>query len=353
MTPEQADAIASICIFAALADGSKHPEEREHLKSVFDSLDGASHAQVYQRVILKKTDLATEAAKLDTPELQNLAYEMAVCTTDADNVTTEAERAFLADLATKLNIDAPVATQVREQADTIAAYDLEEDAKAETLTINDITGEAAAVAVGGAAAAAMTAATDRTPTQPDEATAKHAADIAREKKLDSMILKYAILNGALELLPQNLATMAVLPLQTKMVYRVGKEHGYTLDRRSITEFIGVLGIGMTSQVVENFARDLFGKFAKKTLGKTAGKLVKKSTGPLMTFATTYALGQVAKQYYAGGRKLSAVNLKALFQSELQNGKALYAKHETDVQAASTNIKPTEILNMVRGKAAPA
>ena len=353
MTPEQADAVASICIFAALADGQKHPEEREHLKTVFDSLDGSSHAQVYQRVVLKQTDLAAETAKLDSPELKQLAYEMAVCTTDADGVTTDAERAFLADLAGKLDIPSAQATVVREEADTVASFELEEEAKSETLTLEDITGEAAAVGVGVAAGGAMAVASSGAPSKPDEATAESAADAAREKKLDSMVLKYSILNGALELLPQNLATMAVLPLQTKMVYRIGKEHGYSLDRKSIMEFIGVLGVGMTSQVVENFARDLFGSLAKKALGKTAGKLVKKSTGPLMTFATTYAMGQVAKQYYAGGRTLKAVDLKAIFTREVEQGKKMFVKHEGDVQNASRNIKPTEVLNMVRGKAAPA
>jgi len=34
-------------------------------------------------------------------------------------------------------------------------------------------------------------------------------------ELDTMILNYAILNGALELLPQNLASMAIIPLQMR------------------------------------------------------------------------------------------------------------------------------------------
>ena len=47
---------------------------------------------------------------------------------------------------------------------------------------------------------------------------------------DSVILNYAILNGALELLPDTLASMAIIPLQMKMVYRIGKSYGYELDR---------------------------------------------------------------------------------------------------------------------------
>jgi len=48
---------------------------------------------------------------------------------------------------------------------------------------------------------------------------------------DRMILNCAIVNGALELLPDTLASMAIIPLQMKLVYRIGKSYGYKLDRR--------------------------------------------------------------------------------------------------------------------------
>ena len=73
-----------------------------------------------------------------------------------------------------------------------------------------------------------------------------------------MILNYSILNGALELLPQSLASMAIIPLQMKMVYRIGKSHGYELDRGHIKDFIATLGVGLTSQYVEQFGRKLVG-----------------------------------------------------------------------------------------------
>ena len=69
-----------------------------------------------------------------------------------------------------------------------------------------------------------------------------------------MILNYAILNGALELLPESLATMAIIPLQMKMVYRVGMSHGFELDRGHIKDFIATLGVGLTSQYVEQIGR---------------------------------------------------------------------------------------------------
>src|SRR6266566_5256826 len=47
---------------------------------------------------------------------------------------------------------------------------------------------------------------------------------------DRMILNTAILNGALEIMPHTLATMAIIPVQMRMVYQIGKRRGYELDR---------------------------------------------------------------------------------------------------------------------------
>lgn len=173
----------------------------------------------------------------------------------------------------------------------------------------------------------------------------------RDAQLDSMILKYAILNGGLELLPQSLATMAILPLQMKMVYRVGKAYGHELDRGHIREFLAVIGIGATAQVVENFARKFLGGFLKKAGGKMAGKVGKAATGAAMSFATTYALGQVARRYYAGGRSLAAVDLKALFAEQVQSAQGLYAQHAPQVEAASQQLDVRQVLDMVRGGSA--
>jgi uncharacterized protein (DUF697 family) len=168
------------------------------------------------------------------------------------------------------------------------------------------------------------------------------------RDVDASILRYAILNGGLELLPQGLATLAIVPLQMKMVYGVGKAYGVTLDRGHIKEFIATVGVGMTSQVVENFARNLLGGFARKLGGKTAGKLVGAATGAAMTFATTYAMGQVAKQYYAGGRTLSAVDLRALFSREVDRAKGLYTQYRPQVEQSARNTDASQILAMVRG-----
>jgi len=109
----------------------------------------------------------------------------------------------------------------------------------------------------------------------------------------------------------------------------------------------VIGVGMTSQVMESYARKLFGKVAKKTLGKKVGKVAKKATGPLLAFATTFAIGQVAKRYYASGRTLSNVNLKSIYQESMSQGQQLYSQYSGQVASSARSTNLSQLMSMVR------
>jgi uncharacterized protein (DUF697 family) len=170
--------------------------------------------------------------------------------------------------------------------------------------------------------------------------------------LDKMVLNYAILNGALELLPQSLASMAILPLQMKMVYRVGKQHGYALDRGHIRDFLATAGVGLASQAVEGYARKLLGGLVGKALGGgmiggLARGTTKAATGAAFTFATTWALGQLANRYYAGGRKMETAVLKDTYARLLADGQGLFSTHAGSIQQRAATLSPTEVINLVR------
>jgi uncharacterized protein (DUF697 family) len=171
---------------------------------------------------------------------------------------------------------------------------------------------------------------------------------ATEAEVDKMILNYAILNGALELLPESLATMAIVPLQMRMVYRVGKRYGFELDRRHITELLGAAGVGLSSQVVEGFARKLLGGLLGKAAGGMGRKVGQQVASSAMSFASTYALGQMAQRYYAGGRTLSGMQLKELFGSLTQQAKTLHGRYAGEIEQRARTLNPAQLLNLVRG-----
>lgn len=313
MTPSETKAIVTLSLLAAFVDGEKHERERAEIKRIAEGLsqaDGVNLPTLYQDVLMKRISMASVAGELQSTESKQLAYEMAVCVCDADGTQSDAERMFLADLRTSLGLDASAA-QFSRQAEDIAAVP---------------------VAATGAVAASTPAAV----TAPDSA------------ELDKSILNAAILNGALELLPETLSTMAIIPLQMKLVYRIGKAHGYELDSGHVKDFLATVGVGLTSQYLEQAGRKLLGGLLGKMGGGLLRGLGNQAVSSGMSFASTYALGHVAKRYYAGGRTLSAQMLKDTFSNVVQEGKGLQTQYLPAIQEKARTLDAGKVLALVRG-----
>jgi uncharacterized protein (DUF697 family) len=169
-----------------------------------------------------------------------------------------------------------------------------------------------------------------------------------EAELDKSILNYALMNGALELLPQSWASMAIIPLQIKMVYGIGRAHGVQLDQGHIREFIAAAGVGLTSQYLEQFGRKLLGGLLGRAAGKTFGNIGGAATGMAFSFATTYALGQLAKRYYAGGRVMNAQVLRDSFQNLLGPAKQMQTQYLPQIQQQAGTLDMGRVMAMVRG-----
>jgi uncharacterized protein (DUF697 family) len=271
------------------------------------------------------------AAQLQDPMHRQLAYEWATAVCHADGLCSPAEAAFLQRLKTDLQMgksEAEPEATTHTQALARAAY-------AE---------EAAAPLHAPAAVAAQPSA----PTAPTALAAAPAAPAVDNAAIDRSILNYAILNGALELLPQSWASMAIIPLQIKMVYRMGQAHGVSLDQGHIKEFIAAAGVGLTSQYIEEFGRKLLGGLIGKAGGKLLGGLTSQATGMAFSFASTYALGHLAKRYYAGGRVMSTDLLRQTYQGLLGSGKTLQQQHLGDIRARASTLDAGEVMRMVRG-----
>ena len=327
MTIDQQKSILTVCLMAAFSDGGNDARERDQLKQITDSLagDGGSTAalnlpQIYQDVLFKRVTLDAAVTTLTDVESKHLAYEMAVHMIDADGKQTDAERAFLQSLRAKLGLTDTEAQAIAHDADAIAdAGMIAPLAAAANTTVT------AAAASGTAAANVDAVAMDKT------------------------ILNYSILNGALELLPQSWATMAIIPLQTRLVYRIGRDHGYELDSGHIKEFLATVGVGLASQYLEQAGRKLLGGLLGKVAGRMIGGLASGATGMAFSFASTYALGQLAKRYYGGGRTMSGATLKQTFDQLLAPAKELQAKYVPQIQEKARNLNMTDVLAMVTGQ----
>lgn len=303
MDQEQQKSVLTICLMAAFADGAKSDQEREQIKRIAEGLTSAgviNVAAIYQDVLFKRVSLAQAAASLTRPEARQLAYEMAVCVCDADGAQSDAERGFLLELRTAMSLDAVRAETYSKQVDGVADVPL-----------------APAVATASSLSA---------------------------EEIDKIILKAAITNGALELLPESLSTLAIIPLQMKLVYRIGKAYGFELDRGHVKDFLATAGVGLASQYLEQAGRKLIGGLLGGLLGGAGRQAV--SSG--MSFASTYALGYVAKRYYGGGRTLTTEMLKAAYSDVLGEARNLQSRYLPQMQAQARDLNVARVMDLVRG-----
>jgi uncharacterized protein (DUF697 family)/tellurite resistance protein len=316
MTESETRAIVAVSLMAALADGTQQERERDEIRRIAEGLagdggEGLHLATLYQDVLMKRVSLESALNDLKSEEARNLAFEMAVCVCNADGAQTDAERRFLARLREAFAMPAQAGAEFNRMAESMATAPL-------------------APAVQGEQGAT------RPPASVNDA------------ELDKMILNAAITNGALELLPETLSTMAIIPLQMQLVYKIGKAHGYELDSGHIKDFLAAAGVGLASQYLEQAGRKLVGGILGSIIGSLGRGIGKQAVSSGMSFATTYALGQVAKRYYAGGREFSAQMLKDTFEQVMQQGKSLQGEYLPAIAEKAKGLDAGKVLAMVRG-----
>ena len=316
MTIQEQRGLLAVALMAAFADGQKADAEREEIKRIAESLGaqaaGLNVTALLQDVLLKRVTMAQAVADLKAPELRQLAYELALGVCDADGAQSPTEVQFLAALKQQLGADAGV------------------NARAEALAA--ITDAPASVPVDAALQA------------PVAGSAGRAVDRAA---LDSSVKNYAMLCGALELLPQSWASMAIIPLQVKMVYGIGQAHGAQLDAAMVKEFIAAAGVGLTSQYLEQFGRKLLGGLLGSVMGGMGRGVGSAGAGMAMSFATTYALGQLAVRYYGGGRQMSTQLLRETFQGLLGPARQMQTTLLPQIQERARTLDASKVLDMVR------
>jgi uncharacterized protein (DUF697 family)/uncharacterized tellurite resistance protein B-like protein len=281
-------------MLAARADGSVDGAEQRVVDSVVAHTGNSDVADLAQQIAAGQLRVADLVSRLSDHEARRAAYEGALAVINADGSANESEQAFLNELRTALGFsDTDVAEATRAAA-----------AMADT-------------PVAGAQAG-------RPPAGP----------------VDEFILQQAILTGAIEILPDRLANIAVLPLQLRMVYQIGQRHGQKLDINQAKDLAATFGLGAAAQSLESVAMKLIGGLAGGLLGGIVGGATRIATGAIITFSATYALGHVAEQYYAQGRRLSAADLRELFVRFQSEAKTIYPRVQEEIhgQARTLNLR---------------
>jgi uncharacterized protein (DUF697 family)/tellurite resistance protein len=295
-TSDHAPLIA-IAMMAARADGRADSTEQQAVQAVVARIGNPDVTRLAQQVAAGQLRVADLAAKLSDDEARHVAYEGALAVCNSDGVLNAAESAFLDELRAALGLSA------------------------------------ASVADAGKTAGALAGA----PVVEVHSGAPPAGP------LDEAILQQAMLTGALEILPDRLASIAILPLQLRLVYQIGQRHGQKLDANQVKDLAATLGLGAVAQGMESVVMKLVGGLAGGLLGGLVGGATRVATGAVITFAATYALGHVADQYYRQGRSLSANDLRALFDRFQQEAKTIYPRVEQQIRAQSSTLNLQSVM----------
>lgn len=289
--------LIAISILAARADGSVDSAEQRAVDAVVARMGNPDVASLVQQVAAGQLRVGDLASRLSDDEARRVAYESALTVINADGSANAAEQAFLDELRAALGFsDADVADATR------------------------IAGSMAQVPVAAA--------------YPGEPPAG---------QVDEFILRQAILTGAIEILPDRLANIAVLPLQLRMVYQIGQRHGQKLDINQVKDLAATLGLGAAAQSLEGLVMRLVGGLTGGLLGGIAGGATRVAAGSVITFTATYALGHVAEQYYAQGRRLSADDLRALFARFQGEAKTIYPRVQNQIQKQAGTLNLQSLL----------
>ena len=253
-------------------------------------------------------DLAAAVAGIASPEARCLAYESAVGACSADGLRGEDETRFLARLGAMLGLAQPEAAAVAVTADALATAPL-----------------LALSSPGGPAVA------DSFP------------EIGN---LEGVVLKAAVVNGALGRRQDSFSAMAILPLQLKLVYRIGRAHGAEPTRAEARELLVAMGAGLAAQYLELIARRLS---AGRQVTSQDGGVVAVGEGALFAFARTYAVGEAAREHFASAPGSAPRPLVEAYVQALGRGQQLYASHATQIEAQARALDAHRLLQFVRSQ----
>jgi uncharacterized protein (DUF697 family)/tellurite resistance protein len=306
MNADDASRITQIALMAAMADGQISAAEQRELASAASRLGVPAATTALDQPAAARQGIGVLAASLSDTEARRTAYEVALAVCSVDGPPNSPEQTFLSALHGALGLGPAATHEFETQLRELSAAPL-----------------AGALPAG---------------TATDDAA------------LDQRILQAAMLTGALEILPDRLANLAILPLQLRLVYEIGQRYGQQLDANQVKDLAGTLGLGAAAQLVEGMVRKVLGGVASGILGGILGGATGMAAGAAVTFASTYALGHVARQYYAQGRKLSADDLRALFTRFQSEAQGLLPQVQGQIESLAKQVKLPELLSQIRSGA---
>jgi len=297
------EALASLRVLAcvAKADGELTAEKRASLENVLTGLEMTATSNP-KSVLDETIDLDGQLRVFTTPESRESLYQSALSMVQVAGACTPAEQKMLDHIRMTLQISeekASLARQIFEGArDTVLPSSI--------YVVDD--------------------------------------SVLRATEVKADVVKYSVLSavlGAVAIPGAAIATdLAVVCVQVKLVRDIGQRWGHKVDKQAAASLLAGLGLGTGARIaISNLAK----------LVPVWGSLV----GATASFASTWALGQVADKYFESGMKADKAILKSDFKAAQAEGRKAYDAHkdlveskrklhETALQALGSDLKAGRI-----------
>lgn len=279
----ETELLASLRILKCMA-GTDGATDKDEIKRLEASLEWAPlPAGITLQSVLGEThDLVKQMALLTSPEGREQTFQAAFAMAHADGQCTVEEQKILDTMRVSWNIPEERLTLldrlVHEVKDTVLPSNIQ--------TVSDAS--------------------------------------KRKAEIQSDTLKYSVLSGVLGAFPfpvLSIATdLAVVGIQVKFVRDIGQRWGHTVDSKAAKSILLGLGLGTGARIAVN---TLF------KLVPLAGSVWGASTA----FASTWALGKIANQYFESGAKSDISTYREAFGKAREEGQTAYKTNEAAVEAA--------------------
>jgi len=282
LTPQEALAGIKVLIFMARADGIFRAEEEQILLETCETLPLPPDISLLD-LVRQDIDLEAELAHITSPAAREQVYAAALALACADRNRSPEEREVLVRIRNAFALTPPRTDPVqRFLADTRNTL-----LPADIAPIND--------------------------------------PVEREQTIDQVIQNYAIFTAVLGAFPipgvALVVDMAILTFQLKMIEEIGRYWGYTTNRKDAEllrdGMVGGMGLSLFRIAISNAAKLIPGW----------GSVV----GASLSYASTWAFGKVANQYYASGGKLDAQALQAAFKQARKEGEKIYEANKRQIE----------------------
>lgn len=136
---------------------------------------------------------------------------------------------------------------------------------------------------------------------------------SRDERVKKLVERCGYAAAALTILPiPGSEVIGVMPLHVGMVVGIGDEYGAKLTRESATDLIMKIGATVGVSLVGS------------RLAMTAGKIILPGLGGLVAapfmYASTLAIGSVARAYFESGCSLSESEMKKVYEATAKRAK---------------------------------